>query len=333
LLRNSERSTFKRCEFLWALTYRDQLKPLSEMPALRYGTLIHMALADYYVPGRKRKGNPVDHFARHYEEDLKVAEEFGVKDEDGKWLEAGDLGEAMLSHYVEEFGSDDRWEVVVTEQPFRSLVHHPETGKPWFYYAGVIDLVMRDLQSRKKIKDLWVWDHKTTAGIGPSTGEHLKLDDQAGGYWSHGVAWLYSQRLLKADQVLTGMMYNFLRKAMPDDRPFKIVKNTKLYLNKDGSISKVQPSPFFLRKPVFRDSFDREQAVARSVEDYRRIELARAGDWNIVKNPGLFNCPMCSMSDICELHEVGADFESMILGSTKTWEPYAEHEIYTAETK
>jgi hypothetical protein len=138
---------------------------------------------------------------------------------------------------------------------------------------------------------------------------------------------------LKADQVLTGMMYNFLRKAMPDDRPFKIVKNTKLYLNKDGSISKVQPSPFFLRKPVFRDSFDREQAVARSVEDYRRIELARAGDWNIVKNPGLFNCPMCSMSDICELHEVGADFESMILGSTKTWEPYAEHEIYTAETK
>ena len=47
MLRNSERGALKKCEFLWDLTYNQHLKPQRDTPALRFGSLIHKALAAY----------------------------------------------------------------------------------------------------------------------------------------------------------------------------------------------------------------------------------------------------------------------------------------------
>lgn len=335
MLRTSERSTLKKCEFLWDLTYNKRIKPLTDGPALRFGSLIHRSLADYYVVGTKRGEHPALAYERHYAADMEENQTlFGMKvDDDEKWENAYDLGIAMLNHYVDEYGADDRWEVIATEFPFRTLVHHEILDKeavggsrvvPWFYYTGVVDGVWRDRRDKK----LWIPDHKTTAGIGDKNWRHLVLDDQAGSYWSFGVDYLIEQSILKKNQKLAGMMYNIMRKAMPDERPSKIVKGARIYLNKDGTPSQKQPSPYFKRMPIFRDEYDRAMVRERAMNDFRRIELFREGELPISKNPGQFTCPMCPMRDACELHETGNDFTEFLRQTTKEWNPYAEHEIY-----
>jgi hypothetical protein len=335
MLRTSERTTAKKCEWLWDRTYNDRLKPYTDAPALRFGSLIHRALADYYIVGLKRGEHPALAFERHYEADMAANEEiFGMKvGDDEKWENAYDLGIAMMTNYVDEYGKDERWEVIATEMPFQVLIYHEVLDKtavggsrvvPWFYYVGVVDGVWRDRNDKK----LWIPDHKTTGGIGDKNWSHLVLDDQAGSYWSWGVDFLYASGILKPNQKLAGMLYNIMRKAMPDERPSKLIKGRRTYLNKDGTISLKQPSPYFARKPIFRDEYDREQVKQRTLVDYRRLELFRSGELEITKNPGMFTCPMCSMRDACELHETGSDWVAFIKQTTKPWDPYAEHEIY-----
>jgi hypothetical protein len=326
MLRTSERGTLKRCEFLWDLTYNRQLKPLREMPALRFGSLMHMALADRYPKGTKRGIHPAKAFKKHYDADIKRNSElFGMRiEEDEVWVNAEELGIAMLENYVDEYGTDPDWEVLATETPFQVVVNHPDTGKPWFLYVGIVDGVWKHRRSR----ELWVPDHKTTKAIYKKLG-YLQMDDQAGAYWSFGVEFLVHEGFLKKNQQLNGMLYNFLRNTLPDERPSKLGPNgQRIYLNKDGSPSKKQPSPYFLRQQIFRDSHDRNEAVRRAVIEFKRIEMLRSGELEVTKNPGQFTCPMCPLLDVCELHETGNDYESFIKDSTQSWDPYAQQEIY-----
>jgi hypothetical protein len=214
--------------------------------------------------------------------------------------------------------------------PFKTLVYRPNTEghhykepEPWFWYTGILDGVWR----KRGDKTVWIPDHKTTGGIGDKNWKHLTLDDQAGAYWSWGVDFLIAHGYLKANQKLAGMMYNIMRKAMPDERPSKLVKGQRVYLNKDGSTSLRQPSPYFLRRPIFRDEVDREHARDRAKIDFARLEAMRNGSLAMSKNPGQFTCTMCSMLDACELHETGNDWEGFLEGTTKQWDPYSEHEI------
>lgn len=323
LLRTSERSAMKHCEWLWERTYVDLLKPQTDMPALRFGSLVHKALAAWYVPGVKRGTHPAETFRVEYALEMERNEEiFGMRMEDEKWVNALDLGVAMLENYVEEYGKDSDWEVIATEMPFQTLVCRD--GQSWFYYVGIIDGVWR----HRRDKNIWIPDHKTTAGIGDSKLKYLQVDDQAGSYWSWGVDYLREVGILKPKQQLAGMLYNFLRKAMPDERASKIVNGKRLYLNLNGSVSKKQPSPYFLRQPIWRDEFDRNEAKRRAMVDMRRLEMFRSGELEISKSPGMFTCPGCAMRDACELHETGNDWEQFMKQTTKTWEPYAEHEVY-----
>lgn len=321
----------KMCEFLWDLTYNRRLKPYSDMPALRFGSLAHKALADWYPKGTKRGTHPAKAFAKHYKRDQQENEEiFGMRlDDEDRWVDAHDLGIAMLNNYVDEYGTDPEWEVLATEMPFQVQVLHPRTGKPWFIYTGVVDGVWR----HRRTHQIWVPDHKTTRGIGgtvehPKIPPHLQMDDQAGSYWSFGVQYLLVKGFLKKNQQLNGMYYNMLRKALPDERESKLVNGKRLYCNLDGSISKRQPSPYFARFQILRDEFDRGMAVQRALVDFERIEKFRSGELEITKSPGMFTCPYCPMRDACELHETGHDWETFLAQTTKPWDPYAEHEVY-----
>jgi len=327
MLRTSERTTLKKCEWLWDRTYNDRLKPYSDAPALRFGSLVHRALAAWYVPGVKRGTHPAVAFEEEYEKDQRENEEiFGLRvgngDVDEKWENARELGIAMMNNYVDEYGNDDRWEVLATEMPFKVLISRD--GKPWFYYTGIIDGLWRHRSDKK----IWIPDHKTTSGIGGKNWSHLVLDDQAGSYWSFGVDYLRAKKLLGPRQRLAGMLYNIMRKAMPDERASKFVNGKRLYLNKDGSISQKQPSPYFKRMPIFRDEHDRGEAMARAEVDFARIEMFKSGELPMTKNPGMFTCPMCSMRDACELHETGNDYLGFLKQTTQQWAPYSEHEIY-----
>lgn len=343
-VRTSERGTFKRCHWKWHLEFEQFRKPIDDIPALRFGSLIHKAMADYYPPGVKRGPNPAASFRKYYQAELEETKElFGqrVADEaagDTRWIEAGTLGEAMLNHYVETYGKDNDWKVLVTEQRFDILVYKPWTydpdhppeaqasAEPWFVYCGVIDLVAEQRSTGR----VWLWDHKTAIAIQT---RYLSLDDQATAYYTWGWDWIVQSGLLGKKQVEpAGMMYNFLRKSIKDDRP----QNDKgYYLNKNGEVSKQQPTPYFARQPIFRDWNEREKARERILIEYADMErVRREGIEQAYKNPGQFTCPSCWAFDICELDEVGAPgVEELKEATTRHWEPYHQREVYAGETR
>jgi Zierdtviridae exonuclease len=319
-VRTSQRGLFKKCRWVYEREFIDRLKPQVPAPALRFGTLVHAALAKWYVPGVRRGTHPADTFLKLYEAELEDAYKFGFRDEEGVWQEAGELGVDMLENYVKHWGRDEGWRVIATEQPFQTLVLHPRTGRPWFWYVGIIDGLWQNREDTR----LYIPDHKTTTSI---TTEMLTLDEQASSYWTYGVDWLRKQRILKPKHNLGGMLHNFLRKAMHDTRKRDAAGH---YLNLDGSISKKQPPPYFLRAPILRDPADKEVLRERVEQEVTDIEAAHSGELPMYKTPSLFNCRTCWAKNACELHEAGADWQDYLKMTTVEWEPHAEHEIREA---
>ena len=327
MLRTSERGTFKRCRFKWYQEFEELLKPKTDAPPLRFGSLIHMALADYYKPGIRRGPHPAESFIRYYDEEAKAQGEFGFRvidlEEDPVWTDARELGYEMLDHYIQHYGRDDEWEVLVTEQTFQQLVSHPITGEPWFWYVGTLDGIWRNRITKK----IHIVDHKTAKAIQIM---YLSLDPQATSYYTWGLDWIYERGLLKPDQKPAGMLYNHLRKARPDPRP---KDDEGFALNKDNSVSKKQPAPYFVRTPIYRDFNERDKMREQVLLEFADMEEIRRSPERAYKNQGQFTCPGCWCFDFCELHEIGADWVEMRDMTTKKWEPYEAHEIYTGETR
>lgn len=317
LLRTSERSAYKRCRQHWDWAYNQELKPKIERPALRFGTLIHQALEVRYPVGVKRGPHPKHEFAKRYTEQLKELEKFGFKDEDGVWTEAATLGEAMLNGYIDKYGTDDEYEVIASEQTFGVPVFNGQ-GKLLFSYVGTLDGIWRQRRAPKRIV---INDYKTAGSI--STG-HLALDEQASSYWRYGVEWMLNNGILKPKEQPSRIMFNFLRKAMPDDRPQNAAGN---YLNKDGTISKKQPPPYFHREFVYRDKAQLDRVHQRVQQQAFEMRLVKAGKLGIDKTPGPFSCMGCGFKDMCELHEAGADWETFRDMTMGSWDPYDAHEI------
>lgn len=332
LVRTSERSAFKKCRWMWDLSYNQGLRQRRDAPVLRFGSIVHEALAEYYVPGRKRKPKVlVPAFKRAYEQDVRAAGEFVVYGEDGdilegeKWQNARDMGVEMLEMYIERYGDDKDWTVLCTEQAFRVPVRHPKTGKVLFKYAGILDLVMKQHSTGR----IWIWDHKTTVAVNLRA---LGLNEQFGSYWTFGTEWIRKQGLLETSELndLSGLMVNYLRRARRDVRPSNELGQS---LNKDGSVSKVQQAAIFHREPTFRTEHDRQNVRIRALNDNREMEMVKAGNLAADKSPSIFNCPSCQWLDACELHETGGDFQRFIDATTEKYDPYSQHEIEDAEKR
>lgn len=324
LVRTSERTSYLRCRWAWDRSYNDGLKPRHAAIPLRFGTLIHGAMEKYYKVGRERGPLPHKTFKRLYDKSLKEAEAFGMKDNDGVWHDAGELGVAMLKSYIEEFGDDSDIDVLATEQPFQTPVLNSK-GAYLFTYVGVFDGVWRERSTKK----IWIPDYKSVASI-PKDSQWM--DEQAGSYWAFGVPWLYQQKILKPKQQLSGLRFIFLRKALPDDRPTNAAGHC---LNQDGSVSKSQPAPYFEVRPVRRSQIDSDSLRTRVIQQVREMRKVRKGELEAYKNPGPMynpNCRGCGYRDICELHERGEDYSELIKPLFVKWDPYAEHEVYLAET-
>lgn len=353
-LRTSERGNLNRCRQRWNWAYNEQLRLKMERPALRFGTLIHKALEYYYGDknqARRKPIHPAKTFLRMYDEELEETQRDwpNWRDEDDEWHSYRELGEAMLIGYVDHWRAAPHYNereylVLAVEQRFATPIRIPPREPALVapsptVYVGTIDRILYHLPSRR----LLFGDYKTTKND-PTKNAHLALDEQAGAYWALGPNWLAheappSLRKRIMDKVaylprahrraveefrFDGIMYDFLKKSLPDDRP---VDKDGYSLNLDGSISKRQQGPLFHREPVFRDDGDRRNVLRRIYEDAKEIGKLRTGDLAIKKSPDRFICIGCQFIDMCEVHETGADWEAMRDGLYTHWEPYDTYYI------
>lgn len=202
----------------WWWAWREGLRPKKEtFGPLWFGTGIHLALEKWYRVGTERGVDPRTtwrEFVGTQVEYVKTLVEDGETGEGTitQWVEAGELGEGILTAYLDEFGSDDQWEVLAVELPFQVSIPKPGTKTALVVYAGTFDLVARHRTSG----EVFLWDHKTAKSI--QTG-HLPLDDQAGSYWALATHVLRQKGILGKRERIHGIVYNFIMKALPDDRP------------------------------------------------------------------------------------------------------------------
>lgn len=361
LIRTSERGSFKRCRLQWKWAYLDKLRPVSLSPPLRFGRMVHEALEAYYVPGRERGPHPVKTFLELYDADLeKAQEDFGWGSRVGEdWLDAREMGEDMLTRYVDRWREEDKlWEVVAPEIPALVVVNS-KRGKPMARYLMQFDAVIFHHE-----RGLYYFvDHKTAASI---PGEEEKaLDEQCGAYWTFGPDYLRDEGHIPEDAIISGFIYNYLRKAVGDTRPqdehgrylnqpkkddlnraaeehdiddwnprakkddmIEVLEAHGIDWEQYGEVSKSQPPDYFARFPVYRDEADRENVRFRVRGEIHDMNLARQGKIAIYKNPmfgGVFGCPQCPFYDPCQLHESGGDYEEMFKLAYEIGDPYEQY--------
>lgn len=316
-VRTSERKTVRRCPQRWKWGYQDQLKPNRESNPLWFGQAVHLALAEWYRPGMERGPHPAETFVKVLEEGkIELAESENVEDQE-EYAASMKMGVDMLKRYVVEYGMESDWEIIAPERTF--VVWFPEPGNPsnkrWLRYVGTWDAVARyigESNSTFTNGSIWLLEHKTAASIQI---HHLPSDDQAGAYWAIAPIILQREGLLKPDEAIEGILYNFLRKANDDDRP----QNAEgLYCNKPvkqhyldqmgavsamyddfktisskmtiaelsaiasknkfpvlGDVSKQQPAPYLERFPVVRSKGERRTQLQRIRDEARHIENYR----------------------------------------------------------
>lgn len=233
-----------------------------------------------------------------------------------KYIEAGELGTAMLAGYIELYGNDDHWSVIAPETPFQIDIPSRTGNTTLVTYAGTFDLVYRDLKDGK----VKLSEHKTAKVISTS---HLPLDDQAGSYWAVASQVLAHSGAMKEGEAIEAITYNFLRKSLPDERE----RNTEgKYLNKNGTVSKVQPAPLFLREEVYRSPRERASQIERIANEARWMNVIRSGKAPPLKTPTRDCSWDCAFYEMCMLHERGGDDWKQYRHSMfNVRDPYADH--------
>lgn len=319
LIRSHEIMDLKRCPKKWYWKWRLGLTPKAKsFSALDLGTWVHDALAAWYsLPPKART---LQALLEAYRAIVYAA----IHGSDAPTYvidnahELAKLGLAMLRAYAEKYQGDRAWDVIGAEIPLEIEItgeNHLTYGR----YRLKLDLAVRDRTTGK----IWIIEHKTAKVIRI---EHLTIDGQARPYGA--LAELAMKRvgiLAKGDRV-AGILYNYLRKAVPDMRD---VDAKGLALNKDGTISKRQPVPLFRRHPVTLTNKAKLVALKRIRRDVillteLRGYLMKHRDFadKLSKTPHS-SCPkFCDYFAMCELEEQGGDISKLRRGMFVRQNPY-----------
>lgn len=330
LLRQSERAAFKHCNWAWYQSNVLNLRPRVERSktAAEFGTMIHEALAEYYQPGTERGPHPAGTFYALAGDNIaKIKTQETVNGElVDKWVDFRELGADLMDEYVKRYAGDANWDILDAERRFSVMIpdvrYKPmksERGKrgyrPICNLVGTIDLVYRDFNDGL----VKMVDHKTCSAL-PDT-SYLTLDEQASTYIAIANHTLRAQKLIGKDEVVKGMEYNYIRKGRIDERP---TNSAGERLNKNGSVSKVQGTPLFMRTFVPRTSTERQRQIVRISEEARVMDDVRTGKLPVLKRPTT-ECRWCSYFDLCELDESGGDVDYFRSSTMELYDPYFDH--------
>lgn len=330
LVRTSERNDHAKCPWMWQQRWLNGLMPVREPTWAVFGTAWHRAMEVYYPVGRKRGSvlDCIDMFLESLDdqgrkigvdiEDLEEGERRKQEDKGKKvkLVPARELGPEMLRAYHKFYEGDRDWQVVHTEQTFQIDVPDPDfPGEVIIVLAGTWDALMIQLSTRR----YELWDHKSAKSI-PSPG-YLNLDNQAGTYpWVAKEVLVHKGILTKKDRI-HGIWFNFAKKSPPDARPTNAAGES---LNKDGTVSKMQPAKRFERYYTPRTPHQIVAQARRVQKQAVVMELQRIGELPIYKTPN-HECERCPMFDMCELEEAGDDWEFYRDEMFKHRDPYRDH--------
>lgn len=328
------------------------LEPRRTGQALAFGTMIHQALERWYIPGTKRGQHPAEAFLEIYDaQDLDLVQ----WDEDGEKISARDLGWVMLTGYVEKYGTDSHLDVFQPEMTFEIDVRLRD-GTDLGVYVGKIDGVARNRQTGRLV----LLEHKSAKTI-----QFVRINsgygEQGLSYWWAANMWLRHIGELRSDELIDSVLYNFLRKGLPDSRPTNAAghrlnkpkkealqaKCEELGLDTKGTIDTLtarlehagvdvvqlgepsvkQPSPLFERQELLLGHNQLRTFERRIRMEMFEMGQVREGKQPVYKNPTR-DCDWdCPFRDTCEVHEIGGDWEGMLDLDFKAWDPYSEHEL------
>lgn len=340
LLRNSEREDFRRCPQRWWWRWQEGLVPVEfSTGPLVFGTFGHLALAEYYQPGFKRGPHPAetwDKLTQEYTDGVKTvvaqdSSKFFDDELEMKWEDARNLGHDILVNYVEEYDGDPGWEVLWTEHQFNQPIPHPfypekiinrtvhrvKENRPIVNYVGTIDLIVRDHRQNGRIRYI---DHKFLKSIET---DHLHIDSQNGGYLAIGTHQLRREGIIGLKESVRDLIYNFVRKARPPDKRRNALGE---YLNQDGSVSKRQPPPFFVRYNVTKTAAERNQQITHIGNEALAMKAFKDGNLPLYKSPKRDCRWDCSFFNLCIIHETGGNVEETKKMLFRKENPYAEYE-------
>jgi hypothetical protein len=218
----SELDAYKQCPHKWQLAYEERwTKAKDEKTAAGRGTMWHQMLDSHYTALKEGGGAS----------GAKAAVRSRVDDfyRVGKDHEVIDLLQWMYQGYVEKWGYDDAWEVLVVEYKAIVPLKYPDGRLSEFDLKMIIDLVVRDRSTGR----VWIVDHKSHADI-PKDKE-LDLEDQFG---------LYTWGLRELGHKIFGCVYNTARtKRNKGDHPELVEewRRRKAAGEKPGPEPKPQP--------------------------------------------------------------------------------------------
>lgn len=312
LLRNSESKDFWRCWWLWWEHWVNGTSPLRAPTWSVFGVAWHASLEYVYQHPKRTKRlylEAQDVFLEHLDDtarrvgidDWEDYEEDQNENKRVKLVPAKELGPKMLVNYWDHYGPEREWEFIHTEQPFQ--INVPAPGAPRSHTLVVQAGTWDALAWHRPTRRYWLWDHKSAKAM-PAP-EYLELDDQAGTYLWVAKRVLLHKGLLERRDKISGIVFNYAKKHPGDDRPRNQYGEA---LNKDGSVSKRQPTDLFLRYETVRTP-QQQVALARRVQNTAMImNRIRSGELPLVKNTTK-DCPRCVLFDLCVAHESGEDWQ------------------------
>lgn len=364
-----------RCPQAWWWSYREGLKPKTEqLGALWFGTGIHLALSEWYCgPGQQRGPEPAETwetFARDSYAFVKTAD--ATDEAVAKYEDACTLGIAMMEGYRKLYGRDDHMHVIAPEQTFSLELPWPtdqqlydvQPGAVMAVHAGTFDLVYRDLRSDW----LMLGEHKTAKAI---MTKHLELDDQGGTYWAVATRTMRARGLIGPKEHIRGIEYNFMRKALPDDRP----RDAQGYAtNKPVKADYVAALPLSALNVPALEGKDPEKVPLKVLEEactqagvtvlgerskvqppphfvrhmVHRTKTEQRTQLLRIQNQALYlqamrdgtlpvtksptkECSFCEFYSMCELQERGGNWEEFRDMTYQVKDPYADHRKSTEE--
>lgn len=356
LLRTSERTSYKRCPWQWYQSYERGLTPVNPKQDARwFGTGIHLCKAEWYIPGRKRGRDMHDTWDEYAKDTFTAIQAQGLVDDEWtkEHIDANELAHAMIDGHLSMYGHDENWEVISAEQRFSVLIPDPRPenkGKAVCRYIGTIDLIIRELDTG----EVWLDDTKTASRIYT---HHLTLLEQPTAYVAVGTHTLREQGLIGDDERVRGIIFDFMRKGMPDNRPINadglrcnkpikkhyadalghypgfndkwtLVQMEQFAANNNvtvyGDVSKDQGAPLFLREKIEKTPKECARQIRRIGEESLHMQAIREGTLPILKTPQ-DNCNWCDYFELCELDESGGDTAYFEEGAFKRHDPYGDH--------